>query len=186
MPSRQVIRQAARLVRDGGVIAYPTEAVFGLGCNPQDSLAVARILALKRRSVRKGLIVVAADIDQLRDLLAPLPDEVEARLQASWPGPQTWLVPAARLCPPWLTGEHQTLAVRVSAHPVVQALCNESGMAIVSTSANRSGRQPARTTLACRMRLGADVDLVVPGLTGRQARPTSIRDALTGETVRAA
>lgn len=186
MASRQVIRQAARLLQHGGVIAYPTEAVFGLGCDPENALAVGRILTLKRRSFRCGLIVVAAHIDQLRELLAPMPPLVEARLQASWPGPQTWLAPAARHCPAWLTGEHETLAVRVSAHPVVQALCKDADMAIVSTSANRSGRPPAKTALACRTRFGNEIDLVVPGNTGRQERPTSIRDALTGETIRAA
>lgn len=184
MANRQVLRKAAHALWEGGVIAYPTEAVFGLGCDPGNSTAVTRILALKQRSVRLGLIVVASDIGQLHDLLAPLHPEVEARMRASWPGPQTWLAPAAKHCPGWLTGEHETLAVRVSAHPVVKALCQVANMAIVSTSANRSGRSPAKTALACRARFGNSLDLVVPGATGHQRRATSIRSALTGETIR--
>lgn len=185
MASRQMIRAAARLLRSGGVIAYPTEAVFGLGCDPHDARAVNHILRLKRRSIRHGLIVIAANSEQLSGFIAELPQQVAGRMRESWPGPQTWVVPAAKYCPAWLTGEHDTLAVRVSAHPVVRALCTEADMAIVSTSANRSGHPPAKTALACRMRFGTDIDLVVPGATGRQARPTSIKDALTGETIRA-
>ncbi len=186
MASRQLIRQAARALCDGGIIAYPTEAVYGLGCDPDNATAVRRILALKQRSPRHGLILVAAEYEQLQRYLAPLPDAVTARLLASWPGPQTWVVPAAPECPLWLSGEHDSIAVRVSAHPVVRALCAAADMAVISTSANRRGHPPARSALACRMRFGDRLDVVVAGKTGGQEKPTAIRDALSGNTIRAA
>lgn len=186
MAGRQLLRQAAEALHDGGVIAYPTEAVFGLGCDPENGRAVSRLLALKQRSPKHGLILVASEFEQLQHFLAPVPVAVTARMLASWPGPQTWVVPAAASCPLWLTGEHDSIAVRVSAHPVVRALCDAAGMALVSTSANRRGHPPARSALACRMRFGTALDLVVPGKTGDQVKPTAIRDALSGTTIRAA
>lgn len=186
MSGRQLIRQAARALHDGGIVAYPTEAVYGMGCDPLDRAAVKRLLKMKQRSPRQGLILVAADEQQLADYLAPVPDALMNRMRATWPGPQTWVVPAAPACPLWLTGEHSGVAVRVSAHPEVRALCAAAGMAIVSTSANRSGHPPARSALACRMRFGAQLDVVVSGKTGGLAKPTAIRDVLTGKVIRAA
>ncbi|MFO8156223.1 MAG: L-threonylcarbamoyladenylate synthase [Pseudomonadota bacterium] len=176
---------AAHALAAGGVVAYPTEAVFGLGCDPDNPDAVARLLALKRRPWRKGLILLAADLDQLRPYLAPLTPELEARLMASWPGPHTWLVPAARGLSRWLRGEHPTLAVRVSAHPPAAALARAFGKPVISTSANRAGRPPLDTADAVRRTFGARLDHVLSGPTGGQARPTAIRDLVSGEVVRA-
>ncbi len=178
------LHPARRVVAKGGLIAYPTEAVFGLGCNPYDASAVARLLAVKRRPVSKGLIVLASDFAQLEPLLAPLSDQLLDTVTATWPGPVTWLLPVHARTPLWLTGGHDTLAVRVTAHPPAAELCAACGP-LVSTSANRSGGQPARTALAARLRLGTDVDLVVPGRVGDLARPTEIRDGRTGEVLRA-
>lgn len=186
MAGRLLVRQAARALQQGGVIAYPTEAVYGLGCDPLNDTAVYRLLALKQRSPRHGLILVAAEHEQLLDYLEPPDARVMARVLASWPGPQTWVLPAAAHCPPWLTGEHDSIAVRVSDHPLVRKLCETAGMAIVSTSANRRGHPPARTALGCRMRFGPQLDLVVPGPTGGLIRPTAIRDAISGDLIRAA
>ena len=179
------IAMASRWVEAGGIIAYPTEAVFGLGCNPADPLAVNRLLAIKRRPVAKGLILVAAHWSQLQPWLRQLPQQLEQRLHDTWPGPVTWLVPAAADCPPWLTGDHDTLAVRVSAHPVVRALCGELGGALVSTSANVSSRPPARSVLEVQLRFAALIDFIVPGPLGELRQPTAIRDLRSGRTVRA-
>lgn len=186
MPGRQLIRRAAQVLRGGGIVAYPTEAVFGLGCDPFNREAVDRLLKLKRRSPRHGLIVIAANETQLADFLGPISRPQEERMLNGWPGPQTWIAPASPGCPLWLTGEHDGIAVRVSAHPVVRALCEKAEMAIVSTSANRSGHPPARSALGCRMRFGAELDLVVGGRTGGSTRPTPIRDVVTNRVVRAA
>jgi len=175
---------AARWVKSGGIIAYPTEAVFGLGCDPADAQAVSRLLAIKRRSVDKGLILVAANRQQLTPWIQPLSAAHEARLQHSWPGPNTWLVPAAQNCPTWLTGKHSTLAVRVTAHPLVRALCHRLNSALVSTSANISNLEPARSVLEVQLRFAAHIDYILPGQPGSSAQPTPIRDLLSGRTVR--
>lgn len=181
--NRLRLHAAARVVRAGGLIAYPTEAVYGLGCDPRDERAVRRLLALKRRSMRKGLILIAADLAQLEPFLQ-LTQADRARLAATWPGPRTWLVPARPATPCWLRGRHDTLAVRVTAHPLAAALCRACGHPLVSTSANLSGRPPARSALAARRQLGRHLDALLPGPTGGAARPTAIRNLRTGRTVR--
>jgi len=178
------LRQLARLIRTGGVIAYPTEAVFGLGCDPQNKTAVYRILAIKRRPAHKGLILVAADFEQLQPWLLPVSPEQQATLQQSWPGPVTWLLPARPETPRWLRGQYDTLAVRVTAHPVTAALCRAAGRALVSTSANRSGRQALRTPLAVRLQLGQEIDALMTQAVGGATRPSTIR-TLDGAIVRA-
>ena len=176
---------AARCIAKGGLVAYPTEAVFGLGCDPRDREAVHRILAAKCRPEHKGLILIGADFRQLAPYVARLDPARMAEIQASWPGPNTWLLPVRADTPRWLCGRHDTLAVRVTAHPIAAALCRSWGGALVSTSANRAGRPPARTALQVRLRLGDAVDLIVPGPCGPRARPSTIRDGRTGAVLRA-
>lgn len=178
------LRAAARAVRDGGLIAYPTEAVYGLGCDPLDERAVRRLLALKRRSIYKGLILIAADFAQLEPFLQPLTVSERERLAATWPGPHTWVIPARTSTPRWLRGRHDTLAVRVTAHPLAAALCRVCGHPLVSTSANLSGRPPARTALAVRRQLGRALDYLLAGPTGGAAKPTEIRDLRSGRSFR--
>ena len=184
MLNRLRLRAAARAVKSGGLIAYPTEAVYGLGCDPRNEEAVRRLLALKRRPMHKGLILIAASFEQLEPFLQPLTQANRARLAATWPGPHTWLIPTRPDTPRWLRGRHETLAVRVTAHPLAAALCRACGHPLVSTSANRSARPPARTALAVRQQLGAALDYLLPGPTGGAAQPTAIRDLRTGNLVR--
>lgn len=174
-------------VRAGGVIAYPTEAVWGLGCDPFDQAAVTRLLQLKQRPVDKGLILVAATPAQFDGLLdwPTLPDERRAAVLASWPGPHTWIMPATARVPHWITGRHDSVAVRVSAHPLVAQLCTGFGGPLVSTSANPAGAEPPRTLDAFDPGLRAGVDAILPGATGELAAPTTIRDALGGGVLRA-
>ena len=171
------------LVR-GGVVAYPTEAVFGLGCDPGNRDAVARLLVLKQRPVDKGLILIAADTAALQPWLAPLTPALRARVEPTWPGPVTWLLPAAEDCPRDLRGDHDTLAVRVTAHPVAAALCRAWGGALVSTSANRAGDEPVRDAAALQPLFGDALDAVVAGDVGGDPRPSRILDARTGRTLR--
>ncbi len=177
------LTQAVTACRAGGVIAYPTEAVFGLGCIPLLQHSINRILQLKCRSVEKGLIVVASSIAQLDDYVDFGKLAMLDKIRDSWPGPVTWLVPAREATPSWLTGAHETLAVRVSAHPVVVALCRELGP-LVSTSANPSGASPARSSRRVRAYFGADVDYVFPAYISNNMNPTEIRDAETGRIIR--
>lgn len=181
------IEHTVSVLHNGGVVAYPTEAVWGLGCDPLDESAVMRLLALKQRAVDKGLILVAASVAQLDGLVdwAALPRERRDEVEAAWPGPNTWIVPCTARVPAWISGGHAGVAVRVSAHPVVAALCTAFGRPIVSTSANLSGQPPAFTRDALDPALLSRLDAVAPGETGGLAAPTAIRDAHTGEVLRA-
>ena len=177
---------ALRALRSGGVIAYPTEAVWGLGCDPDDEAAVHRLLAIKQRTVDKGLILVAAGLAQFDGWLDwdALPATRTAAVRASWPGPHTWIVPALPRVPAWITGVHSGVAVRVSAHPVVAGLCRAAGMPLVSTSANRAGEPPAFARAALDPAIVAAVDAVCAGETGGLQAPTAIRDARSGAVLR--
>lgn len=178
--------RAARSLRNGGVIAYPTEAVWGLGCDPFDIVALERLLAIKQRPPDKGLIVIAADLDQLRPLLDldALPSERLAAVTASWPGPHTWLIPCRDDLPLALRGNNPRLAVRVSAHSPVIELCRAFGGPVVSTSANLSGEEPARRRGDLSPALLAQLDAVMDGETGARRRPSTIRDGVDGRSLR--
>lgn len=179
------LREAVRALHGGGVIAYPTEAVYGLGCDPLNPAAVQRLLELKQRPMDKGLILVAADFAQLQSYLLPLPAALAQQVHASWPGPVTWLLPVRPEVPHWLRGAHDSLAVRVSAHPVVHDLCAAYGGPIVSTSANPAGQRPARNPLTVQRMFDGNVACILHAPLGGLGRPTEIRDGRTGRVVRA-
>jgi L-threonylcarbamoyladenylate synthase len=180
------VEQAAVVLQRGGLIAYPTEAVWGLGCDPFDAAAVQRLFEAKQRPEAKGLILIAASLAQLESLidLAALPPERLADVLASWPGPHTWTVPARAGVPERLRGAHATLAVRVTAHPTAAALCTAFGGPIVSTSANLAGQPPPRQRADLDARVLAAIDGVVDGSTGGLERPTPIREAHSGHPLR--
>ncbi|MBB1473477.1 Sua5/YciO/YrdC/YwlC family protein [Luteimonas sp. MC1782] len=186
MNDRVQLQRATDALRRGGIVACPTEAVWGLGCDPFNEVAVLRLLALKQRAVGKGLILVAAEAAQLDGLVdwQALPGARRDAVLASWPGPHTWVVPAARRVPRWITGDHDSVAVRVSAHPQVAALCRAFGGALVSTSANPGGAPAPRTRAEGDPTLFAAVDAVLDGDTGGLDRPTPIRDACSGTGLR--
>ena len=180
------VATAAARLRSGGVIAYPTEGVWGLGCDPFDEAAVLRLLALKQRDVDKGLILVAArtaQFDGLADWDA-LPAEATSQVLASWPGPHTWIIPATPRMPRWIRGVHAGVALRASAHPVVIALCEAFGGPLVSTSANTAGAAAPRSFDALEPAIRTAVDGCVAGETGGRERPSDIRDARSGAILR--
>lgn len=187
MATPLTIADAAATLQRGGVIAYPTEAVWGLGCDPFAEAAVLRLLAIKQRPVDKGLILVGGGLDQFAGLLDwdALPTDRREAVFASWPGPHTWIVPATGRVPHWITGAHDGVAVRVSAHPVVVALCAAFGGPLVSTSANLTGAAPAYARAALDPALLAQLDGACAGDTGGLAAPTVIRDARSGTMLRA-
>lgn len=177
-----LIHRAADHLLAGGVAAYPTEGVWGLGAVPDNQHAMQTILKLKRRPMAKGVILVAASAAQFHFILRHLEPEQLAVLQASWPGPNTWLVPHHDEVPPWICGDHATVALRVSAHPVVKALCDLAGP-LVSTSANPQGLPPARAGFRARSYFGNRV-VYAPGQVNPNAKPSTIRDLVTGKVVR--
>jgi L-threonylcarbamoyladenylate synthase len=174
---------ATRIILGGGVIAYPTEAVYGLGCLPHDYFAVARILNLKNRPVKKGLILVAANIEQLAGYIEFPHETVRQRVLSTWPGPVTWVLPARPEVPIWLRGQHNTIAARVSKHEVIRSLCEKTG-ALVSTSANPANRPPAKSALKVRIYFGQSLDYILHASIGSNRQPTEIREAYTGKILR--
>lgn len=178
------VKQAGRLIQSGGVLAYPTEGVWGLGCDPWNADAVARILQIKQRPVEKGLILIGSHLDQLLPWLAPLSTDQIETLQNSWPGPYTWVVPHNGLLPEWITGGRDNVAVRVPGHPLARALCHAADMPIVSTSANRGGKPATTDPLQIKLKLGGEIDGILPGKTLPGAQPSQIRDLISGDLFR--
>lgn len=170
-------------LRAGGVIAYPTEGVWGIGCDPFDRAAVERLLTIKGRVPDKGLILVASSLQQVEPFLRGLTRDQRQQLAASWPGPITWLVPDNGYAPSWIRGRHASVALRVSDHPVVKTLCAHFGGPLVSTSANRSGRPVARYPWQVRRQL-PELDYILQGALGGRGRPSRIRELNSGNTVR--
>ena len=181
--ARQLAR-AISVLRAGGVIACATEGVWGLSCDPFNAAAVRRILALKGREADKGLILVAGGLAQVERYLRHVPTDKLAEIHDSWPGPVTWIVPHRGELPVWITGTQSGVAIRVSDHLQLQALCLGFGGALVSTSANPQGLAPARSAQMVRRYFGDRIDYLLPGALGGRRRPSEIRDALGGRIVR--
>lgn len=179
------VTKALIALKNKEVIAYPTEAVFGVGCDPDSETAVMRLLELKQRPVEKGLILIAADYEQLKPYIddSMLSDAQREAVFSKWPGPVTFVFPARASTPRWLTGRFDSLAVRITDHPLVVELCKAYGKPLVSTSANLTGQPPCRTTAEVVAQFG-EVFPVVVGETGGRLNPSEIRDALTGELFR--
>lgn len=176
----------AQVLHDGGVIAYPTEAVYGLGCDPDNDTAIHKLLEIKNRSWKKGLILVAADLNQLMSYidLSALTQTQLSDVEQKWPGPFTFVMPTFKHISPLLRGEFDTIAVRVSAHKGVQEICRAFGKPLVSTSANLASMPPAMSHLDVVNELGAKLDALVIGELGQERQPSTIIDARTGKILR--
>ena len=184
-PHNPGILRCVQALLAGEVIACPTEGVWGLSCDPYNDNALAKVIQLKRRAPQKGLILVAATMRQLDFLLWDIGAEQRRQLAASWPGHTTWLLPHRQRVPSLVHGCHDTVAVRVSAHPVVRLICEKSGGAMVSTSANPQGRPPAKSRLAVYRYFAREQAVTLaPGRVGDAGRPSAIRDLRTGVVYR--
>jgi L-threonylcarbamoyladenylate synthase len=181
---RWPILKAKHALETSGVIVYPTETVWGLGCDPFDEAAVNRILDIKRRDAHKGLILVGANIQQFEFLLNDIEPDKRAELESRWPGPFTYLVPHKEMILPLVYGRFDTVAIRVSSHPMVQQLCEQFGGPIVSTSANYSGQPTVRNAVQARLLFGSQVDFILPGPVGLANGPSKIVDLETGRMIR--
>lgn len=175
-------KEAIPLVQQGGIIAYPTEAVFGLGCDPFNRSAVEAIYELKDREIGMGMIILIADWSQLSSLTAPITDEQLDRVKATWPGFTTWVFPKAPSLPQWITGDYDSVAIRMSTHPVARILSTDCP--IISTSANKSGRPPATTCEQVLQQFPNGIDAMVSGALGSEPRPSQIYDVLSGKQLR--
>ena len=173
-------------LKQGLVIAYPTEAVYGLGCDPMNQHAVQTLLNLKQRPMKKGLILVAGSFEHLAPYvdLSNIPADVWQKINATWPGPYTWVLPKSTLCPAWISGDFDSVAIRVSANPVIGQLSKSSKGAIVSSSANLAGQEPATNALQVFAMFGDNLGDVIDAPLGQDDRPSQIFDAATGKQCR--
>ncbi len=183
------------IFQQGGIFSYPTESVYGLGCDPNNEEAVQRLLDIKNRHMRKGLILIATDFSQIsqylhNDILHPT-NEANARSNklAHQPSDTTFTHLVNEHTPKWLTGEFNSLAIRISKHPEVVQLCGAFGSAMVSTSANFSGQPPAKNfdevvSIFSTNTKSSLIDAILEGTTGNLQQPSSIRDAATNEIIR--
>ena len=167
----------------GAVIGYPTDTVWGLGCHPLLAASVARILEIKGREPGKGLILLSSSLDYCLPYLDAAAADLAALLEPS-DHPITWRVPAGSGCPPWIRGDHPTVAVRITDHPAVGCLCDGLVAPLVSTSANRSGRPTVRSALQMRRQFGDEVDYVIGGFKTGGNRPSEIKSLLSGDVIR--
>lgn len=177
-----IIQRALAMLENSGVIAYPTEAVFGFGCYPWDYQAVMKILNIKRRPIHKGLILIASHYQQLAAYVDFDRIDVQTIL-ASNTQATTWLLPSQPSTPNWLTGCHQKIAIRVSHHPIVKELCEHTG-ALISTSANCQGCPPLKKAIQVQRQFGRVLDLIIHSEVGGCSSPTQIIDAQSGKIIR--
>lgn len=181
MIPRPLLERIRQHVKAGGVIAYPTESCYGLGCDPKNYRAVRLLLRIKKRPESRGLILIAGRMRQLeRYILNPPRQEA---LAPFWPGPFTLLFKASRHAPSWIRGRHDKIALRLTNHHDASSLCRGLGTALVSTSANLSGKKAARSFRDCTMQFGRNV-LVVPGKVGKRKNPSTIMDFESGKIYR--
>jgi L-threonylcarbamoyladenylate synthase len=173
------------VLQQGGIIAYPTEAVFGLSCDPFNPQAVNKLCQLKQRAPEKSFILLINDYQQFDYCSQPLAEPILHNIRASWPGPITWVVPASKHIPAILCGPQHTIALRMSAFPLIQKILHVWGKPMISTSANLAGCAPAKTTQEILATFDQKIDLLINGETGKRNKPSEIRDALTGKTLRA-
>lgn len=182
--NRWQVREATRALRAGGVIAYPTETVFGLGCDPLDLRAIERILELKQRPREKGLILIGANLQQLLPFIDVRDQTLLNKLTQTTPRPTTWICPLRNNIPRWLSGRHHTIAVRITTSPIAQQLCQQFGSAIVSTSSNPAGLKPARSMLAIRRYFDDQLDYVLNGPSDSRAKPSRIAELISDRVIR--
>lgn len=181
---QQSIEQAVQALHKGGIIAYPTEAVYGLGCDPTMPAAIQKLLDLKQRTASKGLILISASFDQLKPYIEDVDLGIAVHAQQTWPGPFTWVWPARPSVSSLLTGNATSLAVRVSDHPIVKQLCDRFGGAIVSSSANIQQQAPARTAKQVEQYFANNIDAIIDAPVGSMDKPTPIYDLLTRQVIR--
>jgi L-threonylcarbamoyladenylate synthase len=177
----QYISRATDVLLGGGVITCPTEGVFGLSCMPDNSAALLRLLEIKQRDPAKGLILIAASKQQLRDWIAVSPDDI--------PDPRTeqaitWIVPAAAGVSELIRGVHTGIGVRITINPTARSLCETVGSPLISTSANIAGEATVNDSAAVHRQFVGSVDYVLPGECGPATGPSEIIDLESGKKLR--
>lgn len=184
MVAESMLEEAVAAVRSGGIIAYPTESVFGLGCDPFNQEVVLNLLDLKQRDVAKGLILIASHVRQILPLIKPKHADDLARALKTWPGHNTWVFPKSDTVPYWISGDFDTVAIRVSGHKPVVELCNLYGGCLVSTSANQSNQPVLNSITKIKSVFGDKIQFYLDEPLGVQSKPSQIIDAHTLRIIR--
>lgn len=174
----------AKHLHQGDIIAYPSESVYALGCDPNNELAVRRLLAIKRRPENKGFILVGSSFSDFESFVEPVSPAAMAQVESTWPGPVTWVFPKGSSVSSLVSGDFPSLAIRVSAYPFVRKLCLAFGGPIISTSANINGHPPARDVRTVELIFGKIIDVIWPAPVGGLLKPTPILNAITGDVIR--
>jgi len=178
------LEKSARILSNGGLVAHPTEGVYGIACLPFNFPSVARLLSIKKRSWKKGLILIASDIRQIDSLVHMPNNKIKEEILNSWPGPTTWLLKARKNVPFFVKGDHETIAIRITNHDISKKLCYKLNSPLVSTSANIARRKPLKTALGVRKELGKYLDFILSGPLGNLNGPTMLRNGLDGSIIR--
>jgi L-threonylcarbamoyladenylate synthase len=178
------LKLAVEVIRSGGIIAYPTESVFGLGCDPFNEDAVKNLLQLKQRSVDQGLILVASHIRQIVPLIQPIEANDLARALKTWPGHYTWVFPPSKIVPDWISGKNGSIAIRLSMHPIVVQLCTQLNQPLVSTSANLSNQDNLNSIKDIKTIFGDKIGFYLDAPVGNAKKPSTIQDAHNLKTYR--
>ena len=175
--------EAISCLQEGGIVAHACEGVWGLACDPYDKTAVQRVLDIKNRDVSKGLLVIGGTAAVFEEELSRLQTRQRQVVEMSWPGPSSWVVFTDRY-PSWVTGDKGNIGIRVPGHRQARALAAGFGGAIVSTSANRSGKPSLTEYSSVIGEFGGRVDFVLSGKIAGKTGPSTIRIAETGELLR--
>jgi L-threonylcarbamoyladenylate synthase len=184
MISENQLNQAVETVNNGGIIVYPTESVYGLGCNPFDQKSVEKLLLLKKRNVDKGLILIASHVQHILPLIKPIEANDLSRALKTWPGHHTWVFPKSKIVPYWVSGKYESIAVRVSKNPIVIELCQNLNSPLISTSANISTENELCSISDIKSVFGNQVDFYLDAPTGKESKPSTIHDAHTNTIIR--
>lgn len=177
-------QHAISVIQSGGIIVYPTESIYGLGCNPFKEEAVLNLLSLKKRSVKKGLILIASHVQQILPLIQPIVANDLARALKTWPGHHTWIFPKSSLTPTWVSGSFDTIAVRVSSHPIVKVLCDKLDLPLVSTSANLTNHTALKSINEIKIQFGDKIDAYINAPLGNQAKASKMTVAHSSKQLR--
>jgi len=180
--SPRALNRLGHAVSAGAVIGYPTDTIWGFGCDPLNFASVAHILQIKNRSPDKGLILLSSRLEFCSPYIEI--DSAQRELLLSpCARPTTWLVSASELCPWWIHGIYSTVAIRLCEHPLLEVLCGQLKAPLISTSANRAGRSTVRNALQLRLQFGAELDCIVTGFNAGSGCPSEIKSLARGTTL---
>ena len=184
LPTNESVREAAQIIREGGVVGFPTETVYGLGANALNGQAALRIFAAKERPADNPLIVHVSSVNEVAPLIAgEMPENAKKLAEAYWPGPLTMIMKKSSLIPDEVSAGLQTVGVRMPANETARALIREAGLPIAAPSANRSGRPSPTTAQHVMDDMDGRIPMILDGGASEVGLESTVLD-VTGEVPR--